>query len=555
MAQSKQNKGISFLGVIWKLLVFVFKAICVLLAVATPVLGVWVSSSLAAYLNGPIWATALVGLLFFPLLPLAWEGLGAWRRSRKKTPKERILTFGDRFILRTLFLNLAFLGALLAARPEAGFTALQARGDWMLEGVEAPWAESVRPWLFRTADQLEWVYLAARDNPYAEDNPDEDVVPDAPAGERGKAPPVPPPPGRDGDGATSRGDGGAPDTGRDGQRDGGRRPDGGDTPPDGGSGDGAPGADDRGAPDDGDQGTPGEPPVKGRTVWPASNELHPLVKSMPRSAEASPGSVAAYIKERISDPFDRARAVHDWVADRIVYDAPALKLPLIPQQDPATIFRNRKGVCAGYARLFREIGQAAGLEVVYVVGNSRDERGDIGGAGHAWNAVKLEGAWYLLDATWDAGHLENGAFVKQFSTRYFLAPPEVFGLNHFPDESAWQLRERPLTRGEFMRQPMLDPRFYIEGFRLVEPTRSQITVNDQVVIRVENPRRYFLLAAFSDVEAGGGSQRTRCEVRQGATIEAVCRFPRPGSWRVLLFSNRERYGQYRQAGQLMVNSR
>src|SRR5262249_26225880 len=106
--------------------VFVFKAILVALVVALPVLGVWVSSSLAAYSNGPVWATILAGLLLFPLLPVGWELLARWRKTRRRrlgkdgrlgeAPRD-ILTTGDRILLRTVALNLLFLGGLLATRP------------------------------------------------------------------------------------------------------------------------------------------------------------------------------------------------------------------------------------------------------------------------------------------------------------------------------------------------------------------------------------------------------------------------------------------------------
>lgn len=40
------------------------------IVVVVPALGVWVGSSLAAYLNGPVWLACLAGLLLFPVLPL-----------------------------------------------------------------------------------------------------------------------------------------------------------------------------------------------------------------------------------------------------------------------------------------------------------------------------------------------------------------------------------------------------------------------------------------------------------------------------------------------------
>src|SRR6185503_16241775 len=156
-----------------KLVVLLLKGIFTALVVATPVLGVWVASSLAAASNGPVWAVVLAGLLLFPILPVGWDFLARWRKARKRarsgrlgeTPKE-VLTTGDRLLLRTLALNGAFLGILLATRPEAAFTALAARGDWMLDGRHGPTAEAVRRKLFAAAGGLEWLYLAAHDNPF-----------------------------------------------------------------------------------------------------------------------------------------------------------------------------------------------------------------------------------------------------------------------------------------------------------------------------------------------------------------------------------------------------
>lgn len=560
-------------------LALLFKLIALALAIATPLLGVWVSSSLAAYLNGPIWLTIVVGLCFFPLLPLAWEGFAAFRRKRKKVTKERILTFTDRIVLRTLFLNFTFLAVLLAAKPAVGFTALQARGDWMLEGVDAPWAGSVRPKVFWVADRLEWIYDLASDNPYEDVNPDDDVIPTTPdstgesdgsgdgaddgtVGERdGEA-------GGDddahrgrekrvddrgrnglggrwggteaGDGGASSGDAGAGDATRPAKAEN-----------DAGAGQGGR-ADNESSTNENDRSKNDNERRRVRVLWPSSNELHPVVKSMPRSAEDSIESVARYIKQHESDELGRLRAAHDWVADRIAYDVPALDLPRLPPQDPGRIFNNRTGVCSGYALLLRKLGRLVGHEIVYVVGVSRGEDGSVSGGGHAWNAVKLDGDWHLIDATWNAGHVGDRGFTKAYSSRYYLAPPEVFGMNHFPDRPQWQLRDRPISRGDFIRLPMLDPRFFINEMRLLEPQRSQITVENEVVIRVDNPHNLFMLASFSRVGSNSNS-RTRCEVQQGPQVRFNCRFPSSGSWRVSLFMNRQRAGSYQYVGKILVN--
>ncbi|HEU4535014.1 MAG TPA: hypothetical protein VFS00_12895, partial [Polyangiaceae bacterium] len=137
------------------------------LVICLPLCGAWVASSLAAYANKPPWAAALAGLLLFPIAPLAWEGLATWRRRGASSP--RFLTLGDRVVLRTLALSLAFLALVLGSFPRDAFTALTVRGDWALEGRSGDRVEAVRRGLFALAGRLEWLYLyASEKNPYGE---------------------------------------------------------------------------------------------------------------------------------------------------------------------------------------------------------------------------------------------------------------------------------------------------------------------------------------------------------------------------------------------------
>jgi hypothetical protein len=106
------------------------------LLVLVPALGVWLASSLTAWFGGRTWLVVGSGLLLFPILPLLWEVRAAQRRARSTRVAERVLTFRDRLVLRTVTLNLLFLAALLASFPKASFSALATRGDWFLDGRE-----------------------------------------------------------------------------------------------------------------------------------------------------------------------------------------------------------------------------------------------------------------------------------------------------------------------------------------------------------------------------------------------------------------------------------
>jgi hypothetical protein len=60
---------------------------------------------------------------------------------------------------------------------------------------------------------------------------------------------------------------------------------------------------------------------------------------MPASVETSIAAVAQYLAQQEHDPFLRVKALHDYVADRIAYDAPAFfgQAPR-PPQDAETVF-------------------------------------------------------------------------------------------------------------------------------------------------------------------------------------------------------------------------
>ena len=53
----------------------------------------------------------------------------------------------------------------------------------------------------------------------------------------------------------------------------------------------------------------------------------------------------------------------------------------------------------------------AGIDCRFIGGLSRNEA-------HSWNIVKLNGKYYNIDATWDAG--------KYPTYKYFLVPPSEF---------------------------------------------------------------------------------------------------------------------------------
>lgn len=107
------------------------------------------------------------------------------------------------------------------------------------------------------------------------------------------------------------------------------------------------------------------------------------------------------------------------------------------------LLTNHKTICTGYAYLIRELALASGLDCVIVDGYGRTPGAKLNKnfPNHNWNAVKLNGKWYLCDATWASGKIDNESreFVARYDDRFFLMHPEKFAMNHFPLDSMWML--------------------------------------------------------------------------------------------------------------------
>ena len=500
----------------------------------TPLFGVWTASSLAAYWNGPVGLVVLAGLALFPLGPLLWE-LRAERRRRRRSERrrreasaldygkrdERFLTPADRLMLRTLAMNAVFLTAMLWLWPATAFTALSGRGDWMLDGRDGPVAERIRSGLFAVADGLEWLFDAGDEEPFV--------------GLEEEEPPAPPP-------LKPGGGPSAEDLLK--ELAGGRE-----RPPELGDDDSAaPGQD----PQPDSPVTP-EPDVLVGLRWPAPEQLHPLVARVPPEAEASIEALGTYIRRGEPDPWLRLKAMHDWVAWNIAYDFESLDDgSYVMKQASGEVFASRRGVCAGYSNLMVALARVTGDEIVYVGGHSRERDGSIAGTGHAWNAARVDGQWWLMDVTWDSGHRgEHGRFERDYGTDYLLTPPEVFVTTHLPGDDGWQLLPTSVSRGEFTRLPMMTAAFYAEGLSFVEPMRSQVSVDDRLTLPLHNPHGRSILATY---EPRGGGPDTRCAVRGAGQVVIDCSFGEKGTWDLTIYTAGERDRQHWSVGRLEVNS-
>ena len=154
----------------------------------------------------------------------------------------------------------------------------------------------------------------------------------------------------------------------------------------------------------------------------------------------SVANITQQITEGKTTDSAKVEAIYDWLTQNIRYDHRhryRLEGDTTLRQEPYNVVVLKKAVCIGYAKTFREMCRLIGVEAFVVEGFPKDANGTVERQGHAWNVVKLNNNWYLVDATWDA---ETGVAPK----KYFLTAPSVFSQNHLPHDPMWQLLTQPI---------------------------------------------------------------------------------------------------------------
>lgn len=197
----------------------------------------------------------------------------------------------------------------------------------------------------------------------------------------------------------------------------------------------------------------------------------------------------------------KLRAIFIWITDNIRYDYKFYnkqKEPKIPECKSGMnceqmmidwekkyitkVLKKGKGVCDGYSKLLKKMCDIAGIKAEIIAGYSKTKPYQIGNAGsvnHAWNAVWLDSAYYLLDPTWAAGGCvedeETGellSFKKQFDNYYWLTPFNDFTRNHYPQNGKWVF-EANYTKEKFAANPYYASDI-ISQLKLVTPSSGII---------------------------------------------------------------------------------
>jgi transglutaminase-like putative cysteine protease len=164
-------------------------------------------------------------------------------------------------------------------------------------------------------------------------------------------------------------------------------------------------------------------------------------------------SLAEELTEGLPDDYEKALAIHDWVAGNIWYDADEAAAPERRADNNTALDALRRGraICEGYAKLNAALLRAAGIPAKFVYGYALGIDGNEwpskelnpDDSNHAWNEAFIDGRWVIIDATWDSGNrYARGRKTESagvLTHRYFDAAPEAFAADHATTDPEWEL--------------------------------------------------------------------------------------------------------------------
>lgn len=105
---------------------------------------------------------------------------------------------------------------------------------------------------------------------------------------------------------------------------------------------------------------------------------------------------------------EKEEAIYEWLTANCEYDFRHYEVPNnAPREsyEPYGAIVEGTAVCLGFATAFQLFMDVLDIECITVVGAAFNSMED-----HAWNMVKIDGEWYCVDATWDAGTYGFGYF-------------------------------------------------------------------------------------------------------------------------------------------------
>ncbi|HTB07207.1 MAG TPA: transglutaminase domain-containing protein [Bacteroidia bacterium] len=195
----------------------------------------------------------------------------------------------------------------------------------------------------------------------------------------------------------------------------------------------------------------------------------------PKTRYKSYTELVAPLTDKLKTEQEKFRVIFRWIADNVAYSISN------SSDDPDKVVKKKKAVCIGYSTLLKDMCNSIGIECEVITGWSKVDPVEIGQktkeTTHAWNAVKLNGNWYLTDVTWatSAFNKKKKKFYKEFDTAYFLPTPAFFIKQHFPKDKKWQMLDTLVKKSFFIKSLVWYEAANQLGTWIISPTKGKVT--------------------------------------------------------------------------------
>lgn len=184
-----------------------------------------------------------------------------------------------------------------------------------------------------------------------------------------------------------------------------------------------------------------------------------LVEIIPAKHTKNSASLVEYCNTFCTNDYEKVRAFYTFIGNQITYDSEKGKnrKKITRQLSAKETLSSKKGVCGDVAVLFKDLCKTANIPCEYVVGYTKKpyqfwkpKRKDLD---HAWNVVKIDSTWYLIDVTWGMRKFtDQRKNIPEVNYLFFLSHPYLFIQNHLPADPNYQLMDYPFSFSFFKWQ-------------------------------------------------------------------------------------------------------
>lgn len=252
-----------------------------------------------------------------------------------------------------------------------------------------------------------------------------------------------------------------------------------------------------------------------------------------------------YLQSVATSEEDLVILMHDWIAIHISYDVDAWRTGRIYPSTGYSVLETGSSVCSGYSSLMQEMCDLAGIECITIEGYGRGfgasndiERRNGFRVDHAWNSIKIDGQWKMVDTTWDAGYVDGYSFFWNFSRGYCLLDPEDFIYTHYPQNPNHQMLDKPISWNQFLELPYLYGLFFQTGTQATSRLPNTLSGEPPFQLEFDVPVELYYTSNLVN-SSGQNIENSLYEIRGDGSYSVLISPPTAGEYTLNIFAKKE----------------